>query len=413
MKHPSYGRLAAALAALLLAAALSGCASAQPEKQAVALCLAIDRLPDGQVRLSLQTPVSKGGMEGESADAPGYTLLAADGATFDEALALLHQALPYPPSFAQVRLVAVGLSYAQSDGLHELVLRLDELPGMRPTACVALCLGEGREYLQKQKPDMGLLLSKHLDERLMHLRELSLIPLEDLAALARCVRAGETPLRVPLCALNREILAEQEKKKQQQQSGGGSSGGGEANAAAFAPADAYWSDPAARSALAGSLPHQSDNPAEMYGAAVCATDGVLCLLTGRETQVLLALRGQRVECAVDSAGRSVWALLNGCERAVRLPSDGPMTLSARLRARFFWSEGGTPTDDPLPADGWEARDAMQTLREDADALLRKLTPLGLDGAGFAREAARCFATEQALVAYGFMARLADAETSVE
>ncbi len=474
--------ITAALISLALTLSLTGCSVAQPEKQALGLCVSIDRLADGRVRLALQAPVSKGGLAGEGAAEPGYTLLTADGATPDDALALLHQALPYPPSFTQTRLIVIGLAYAQSAGLHGIVGWLDALPGMRPEACVALCLGDGWTYLKEQKSDLGLLLSKHLDERLAHLRALGVIPDERLAALARRTRAGDEALCVPLCALNSKLLATQ---KESGGADGGASEAGGGDSPAFAgdaapygsPAESYWSDPAALSALAGTLPHQSENPAELYGAAVMGASGALCLLTGRETQALLALRGEEMQLEMDARGERVWARVTGCRwvadraegsaggvssqsgevsqsavaadrdagdgsqsAAYSQSADGAITASsdvsgesgqssaysqtsaraaapslvlrATLCARLHAASGPSAMGDELAADDWRARSAAEALRREAQALLDKLLPLGLDAFALRDSVAPWFATEQALAAYALGERLAGASAAV-
>lgn len=277
---------------------LTGCTFMTLERQVYPICLSVDATEEGGFRVGIQAPRSNTG------DAVSYEILTADGDDLEAALRVLSGAMPYPLNFSQIRLVIISYRLAATTPMRPLLRTLLELPSMRPSAYVSVALGNALDVLQYQRPDFGTRLSTHLTLLLDRTRDEDLLP---DSTLSYCVRelagSGCDPL-IGVCAVNAQLL-----KEQQKQSGGSSQGGGAGQGGgSAAPAAAMgepWSDALLPSGIvAGLIPHTSQNPVEYLGSVALSNGRVSGVLTADETQLLLRVSDQ-ARLRVSRAGESV------------------------------------------------------------------------------------------------------------
>ena len=336
---------------------LSGCSLVTLERQIYPICLSVDATDDGRFQLALQAPRSSG------SDDATYDIISATGDTLPDALRVLSASTPYPLNFSQIRLCLVGYRLAATTPLRPLLRTLMEQPTMRPTAYVSIAMGRALDVLEHQQPDFGMRLSTHLNLLLDRLQQELLLPDSTLSYCVRELSDDRCDLLIGLCAVNRQLLPEEDKAQQDSQSSGGSES---SSSPAFALGEPWSDELLPSNIIAGAISHTSPNPVEYLGAAAVSEGRVSGVLTADETQLCLRL--------LDTAD-------------IRAARDGQ-----RLQLQVL-----LPKEDPLAAE-------TQRIAE----LLSKLQTLDSDALRFGSACAMSFGTNAAWEQYNFRSRYAEA-----
>lgn len=177
---------------LLCLLLLPGCA-AQVELSMMAVCLGVDADADG-IALTVKSPDYTSGAK---EDKNGYTTLTAQGETWPRAVDALYAAAPVSLHFGQLREIVISRAAFEALPPEELLGYIDQLPGVRSHALVAVCPGTAREAVKAMEPVIGKRLSKYLDIALAHAEAEGSIPATSLSC---AVRDLSGPWRDPVLA---------------------------------------------------------------------------------------------------------------------------------------------------------------------------------------------------------------------
>lgn len=266
------------LALVLLAPLLVGCQSAQLDRKALCLMLAVDD-KDGKLALTAVFPKLTGGQDVKTE----YTTLAVTGDDMDTALEKLRIATPYQLCFEQLRLLALGESVAKED-ISGVVNSLCAIPRMRMNAAALVAGGEAGEFLEAIKPDFGNRVSKFLSFKLDKLARQGLTPRATLGGVQRELLSGRQDSLLMYGRVNENVKRQIESEEGKQ--------GGQGEQPAFSQA--------------GELLEKGDDAAEFYGACAMKDGSLARVLTGEEYRALQSamgkarLSGDNVVLAVDT-----------------------------------------------------------------------------------------------------------------
>ena len=361
---------------LLCAVLLSGCMSRQLEEQMLVIILGVDTPRADAVRLTVKVPsnaaADAGGQAGEAGEQMGYLLLEATGRTFSDAIELLSATTPRTLNFSQVREVVIGEEAAADAAFGDWLEDVYALPRMRPSAAVVVCRGEAKDFVEAQKPYVGIRLSRYIETTLSNYAGKGFVPTTTLGEALRDLRYGFRDPLLVCGGVNDFSRAENEP-----------------------PAHAL-------DEKAGELTRKSVNPVELFGAA--ATDGVSVsgLLTGHEMALLHLLLGSVQALSMEVSG-------------------APVSLFARAPAALAADTGASPVQlrvgllcdaHYLPGHEPDAEHIRQTLEKDVTALIRHLQAAGCDGLGFGNIAVRGFRTIPEWEAFDWRRQYQAAETDV-
>ena len=363
-------RQAAVLGLLLLCLALSGCSTRPLEEELLVIVLAVDQSETQEVLISIKVPGSASGGPQEDEEG-GYRHLEARGRSFPEAVTMLNAITPRPINFSQTREIIIGERMARQPDFAQLLRQIDALPRFRCSAAVIICRGEASAFAKAQKPFFGARLSRYAEATLVNYAGKGFTPKTTLCDGVRDLGYGYRDPLFILGAVN-DFSGEEENKGLKTQ--------------------------------AGALPRKSAEAVEMFGAA--ATDGV-CVrgyLSGYEMALLHLMEGHVEALSVqDTKGVPV-----------RVTARRPAALSVDLSARparltaQVYCEALYP-----PGESFDEPGLSQLLREDMEAVLRRMQAMGCDGAGFAGAAVRQFSTVQAWEGLNWRQVYAQAEVTVQ
>ncbi len=337
---------------------LCGCADRQVEEELLVIVLAIDQADSGKVSVAVKVPANSsaagGGSGGQEQDQAGYMQLEATGQSFSDAVSMLNATTPRQLNFSQVREIVIGEAAAKQPDFGPLLQQIDALPRFRCSAAVIICRGSALSFSEKQKPYVGMRLSRYAENTLANYAGKGFTPSTDLCSGVRDLGCGfRDPLFI-LGAVN-DFSASQAP--------------GENNSL---------------SAQAGFLPRKSAEPVETFGAA--ATDGV-CVsgcLTGYEMALIHLLQGHVEALSIQQNGTALH-ITSSFPAALRVDlSARPAVLGLSLQCSAQYPPGYAPDEEAL----------QNRLREDLTGLLRHLQALRCDGIGFGDAAVRQFLTVQ-------------------
>lgn len=186
-------------AILLMALCLTGCGRLQLEDRLLVISLGLDRLEDGQLEMTVQVPsASKGsGSEDKKAGgAGGYTLISVTGSDGREVAEALDAKSPHLLNFSHLRQVVFSYAVAESEDFEPLLKQIFRRHPVRSNAHVVVIEGGCKEFLKKQKPDIGEHLGKYLDTVMKNLIAKRYVPDATLALVVRDLSgsASDPPL---------------------------------------------------------------------------------------------------------------------------------------------------------------------------------------------------------------------------
>lgn len=354
---------------------LCGCSDKKVEEELLAIVLSVDQTDAGDMTVAVKVPVlssASGENQGGGGDASGYMQLEATGHSFTDAVSMLNATTPRPLNFSQVREIVVGEAAARRPDLGRILSQIDALPRFRCSAAVIVCRGEARRFSEKQKPYLGMRLSRYAENTLANYAGKGFTPSTDLCAAVRDWGGG---FRDPLLIL-----------------------GAVNDFSAPSTLDGENS----LSAQAGDLPRKSAEPVEMFGAA--ATDGVSVsgYLTGYEMALLHLLSGHVEALTLETNGVPLHITAEAPASIGVELNARPVTLKIDARCVIHYPAGSPPDEKAVSA----------RLENEIAAVIRHLQALRCDGVGFGAAAARRFLTVGQWEAFGWKQKYTEASLSV-
>ena len=352
---------------LIACLALCGCqVSGEVENQAYVLVMALDRTQDGALGLTVRIPSvgksdAKSG-DGEGTDSP-YLTFSVSGTSWPMAMDALQWATPRKINLSHIEMIVVSARLASEHDFPSLMNQLSDTPHLYTTACLVVCEGSAKAFLEAGKTVIGTRMSAELRTMLRQYAAQGYIPFTSLA---------------DTCYTANSIYADPV-----------AIWGFLANDASQAEGAAYLDE----------FPRVLDSPMtqRFYGAALFRNGVFIGRLSPPETALLGLIRGQRTPIAFGFRGKA-------CEltpaskprRNVEFRDDGT---DLTLRVRLYTSEG--LSHDEISA--------LEAAMEDAlSALIDRCQQLRCDPFGFAEIAARGFPTVQQWLACDWRDRFASA-----
>lgn len=370
------------LAALVFTLLLTGCQSVQLEKEVIVM--GIDKTELG-VGITVQIPkTAQGGSGGDGQEsqqkgASGYLVATAEGKDLPDAMSALLSSIPYSLSFAQLREIVIGEDIAWQGSLEPLLWQLLRTPTLRPTAAVLIALGDAKSFIEQQKPDFGMRMSKHVDTTMQNLAMSGMAPDCPLAIVVRHMTTHRRDPLVALCAVN-----EKASETFHQENG---------------------------NLRAGDIPRTGDNPAEVLGAAVLC-NGKLCdTLTGYEMQLMSALGGGSPTILLTIVDEPLAIRLRG-KASLRAAVGETLQLQVSLNVDVRKSALTNNLREEDVVGAAMQRKAANALQSDITALLTRLQQKSSDALGFGSVVAKAFLYDDQYEQYDFRSRYPTAQLVV-
>lgn len=149
------------LAAVFL---FTGCAqSGQPENQAIAISLSVDKTDTDEIQVAVQLPnfgkSGGGGESGSEQSGNSYILASGTASDFTEALNIMRSTIPRSLNLAQLKSVVVSQELAESDRFSALVSDMLLTNRLYSAAYFIVSLGSAKDLISAQQSSMGVHLS--------------------------------------------------------------------------------------------------------------------------------------------------------------------------------------------------------------------------------------------------------------
>ena len=341
---------------LLLAAGcllLSGCGGRKLEEELLVIVLAVDVDQNGDYTIGVKAPKNAASSGAQDDGQGGYLILEASGHSFSDAAAMLNAVTPRQLNYSQVREIVIGSEAARRDGLAVMLRQIDAMPRLRCSAALVVCREKAVDFIQAQKPYVGLRLSRYTEATVSNYAGKGFTPATTLCDAVRDMGGG---LRDPLLILGAVNPFSEEAALNREN-----------------PLDD----------TAGSLPRKSGEQVELFGAA--ATDGarVTGYLTGYDMALIHLIEGH-VEALVirDETEKPLHVLSHSPARLTVDLNANPVRLAVSLTCEVRY----------LPGDQPEEYAVAVRLQADITDLLSRMQGMGCDGLGFGHLAARQFLT---------------------
>lgn len=360
---------------LVLAALLCGCSQAHEiESIAFPVILGADLLEDGVIELTIQLPRasdSGGGQEEQGSSAPQYLIASATGATFADALAALELTVPRNLNLSQVKVLVVSEALARDARFREIVEQIVNIERFYTACYLAVCQGNMREFVEAQKPVIGMRVSLGLIAMFEHHSRrgyISKVSLADFYYASSSIYSD--PVAV-LCATTDEK-------------------------------EATPQEHALDGMMPDDVPAQSENKNVYVGTALFRDGTMVDTLDGLESCLLNALRGEAINFGY-SVGEQALALQAPGLTRVKVTADEAGEATIALELHFH---AGNDLDRSMFDVVAEA------VRQDILRLLARCQRLGVEPFGFAEHAATGFDTIDAWLEYDWPARFSRAKFDV-
>lgn len=388
-------RTVAAVLLIALALPLAGCWDRfELENQHFILTMGIDKRPGGGyvVTLQLAKPnVIAGGGEGggDSGTSAGGLIMSIESVSLVGAVHELETVSDRRLNFSHIKGILVGEEVAK-EGMAIELSSMSRFPQSRRSVFVGIVLGEAQEVLHQLHPIIESNPGKYIEEMLASHRYTGLLP---RSQLHNVLGEMENPTRdalVAIVAVNRMAIEQHE----------------------LEPSSGPL--PSEGNVYAGEHRRVGGIPIEFTGSAMMSGDRLVGLLTGRETQMALMLRGEfrRGFMSFAEPGgneRVVLDLRRGrnTETTVKWNGDEPeITVRVRLEAEIVEIHSEIDWSDPTLSQ--KLSDAVtEELKLLATDLIAKAQEAGADIFGFGDSIRLAFPTWNALTEYGWLARFPD------
>ena len=367
----------------------TGCALlVQPEHQAFAISLSVDKEDDGGLTIGVQIP-SIGGSAGESQGGGGgggggssgggggggggsdYAIYSATAASFPEALDLLRATMPSPLKLSELKSLIVSEKIARSDEFARLIEEVLFTYQMYGAATVVITTGKAKDFLKEQKPTIGTRLSTTVVASLEHFHQIGDVPPTSIFTLFDETR---TPYSDPIVALAANNSGQSQSLPEGQEGGG----------------------------YPGSLAREGGNKNEYMGSALIKDGKMVGILNGAQTRWLLMLRGEIDNTNEICQGKAVRVSLTEPPAYDMDLNASPLTLDVRLAL------------EAVPLTLMPDLDALSGLiRKDIQGLFDICQALNVEPLGIAGRVAWRFPTIADFTAYGFGDKFSNASIRVK
>lgn len=363
-----------ALAALilLLCTVLNGCAVfEQPENQAYAVSLALDRAENGELTLSVCTPNVAEGGEGGVSGTLAYPVFSATAPDLPQALDLLQATVPRPLELSQLKSIVLSQKLAQESGCKELIDQLMLTYRLHSAAYFIVTLGEARNVIENQKALIGTRLSVNVTTSLEHYHAKGYIP---SAHLADVYYGFNSFYSDPIAILSATADDQHFRAMQNGRMG---------------------------DALPGTLPRSGDNQNEYMGCALFDNQHMVGVLTGLECIWLEVLRGQVKQVAYVCQDESIQLAVERSPRiSIDISGEHPsIDIVLELTSASLIQQ---PNPDILG----------KLVQTDILSVIAKCQSLGVEPFDFAPRVAAQFPTTQAFEDYGWKQRFPEAPVNL-
>lgn len=345
---------------ILLCAALcllTGCASAfRLENQAHAIAMGID-YENGKMTITVQVPSFAGHAGGgkESEGASSYLLYSASGKDFPEAINILKASLPQNLNLTHLKSIVFSMDFSKSELFSDTIDIFMNMFSLSGNAVVIVCHESASEFINNQKPSIGIRLSQIVPSMLEYHADTGFIPEYTLSMLYSDMKGVYSTGACALAAAGGETEKDN---------------------------DRY---------LPGKLEREGKNKNEYMGAALFGREGVVLTLNGRETQLLNLLKGTDIRQA------------NFTE-----PDDLRLSIRKKPKVKVDASKSAPEIDitlylDLAPLTNMpNLQNVSEALKAEFRDLIYKCMQAKVDPFGFAEYAAMEFPTMREWVEYDWL-----------
>lgn len=260
------------------------------EDQAFILALGVDRGQGGYYDVSARIAIPRniapggGGGPGGGGDGGGKAsdLITVRAPTLEGALNLLGPLVGRRISIAHMVTVVIGEDVAR-EGVNPVLLGLLRFREARRTVLLNVALGTAREAMQKEEPPLDKDPARYVFKITETTRFNALVWESLLHTFSIATEALDRDPIALVKGINPKVSGRSADSGGQDQ--GPPTGGGSGDEGSF---------------RAGEMPRKGGNPVEALGVAVFRNDQMVGVLTGDETRILLAIRGE--------FGRSIFSI---------------------------------------------------------------------------------------------------------
>ena len=365
------------LIVMLLMILTTGCAySMQPEHQAYAISLSVDRHENGQLTLGIQVP-RIGGSPAVDEESPtgtpasSYAVFSATTPSFTECLDLLRATVPYSVRLSQLRSIVFGESLAREASFAQLVKEIAMTNYLNTSAIAIVCRANALNFLNEQHPAIGVRLSSSVVAELEHYHKNGYVPYTRLFDLFSSNNSIYSDSVLTLAATE--------------------------NPAKTTPLPAK----SMGEALPGALPRTGDNKNQYMGCAMMRNGQMVGELDGKLTQYLEILLHETGGLSYVSGGRGLSLSVKGRPHfSLNLRPDAiDITLTLDMTA--------TPLTD-LP----DLTILQRQIEEDLRTLITICQAHGVEPFKLSEYAAKHFLTVPEFIAYDFRDKFLHADVKI-
>lgn len=352
------GTVALFLLAICILVTLRG--GSDVEDQAFVLTMGIDRDAEGMLHVTLQLPAaqegnSNGGGSGETTEESNYQIIESKANTYIDALEIIRASTPREMNFSQLLQVIVSEDLAGEADFLKLLDSILTTKAIRQSAALVVCSGKASDFINAQKPFLGIRLSANIRTSLELHSEQGIIPLTELGKASRMMRYEGAWSDVLLTHASMNPNSNDQTVQDE---------GEELNT------------------QPGMVSYIQEDTTQYLGAVVVADGRMAGSITGMEMQLITYMQGKTFEMTMYVDG-SYYQVTERWPVSVSVDMSEPqwrLHVKGRIHARLIT---GNPVD---------AQRIQEVFGEYLLALLQKLQALGADPVGFEGKAIRSVST---------------------
>ena len=404
------------LCLLLIGLTSGGCAlTQQPEHQAYAVCMGIDRAKDGGLELWVQVPTIGGSSsdEGGSSDASKYELFSAAGENIPIALDLLRSTMPSRLQLSLIKSIIVAEEVARTESFRDIVDQLTMTYRIYGSAAVIITRGTAKQFLEAQKPSIGIRLSTSVMAALEQYHSSGYVPLNTLYGLFCADHSIYSDPVLTLAATgpggeeNGGERGSGGEEGQDGQSQGGSSDGqpgglsGEGQPPS-PPSEGTGPMSDQGDSYPGNLPRTGPNKNQYMGCALMRDGQMVGMLDGESSRWLSILRQDVTSISYQVQGRSIQLSLNGRPKIVMDMKPEGMSVNVELAFNSY---------ELIKQPDSDAIEAQVT--KDIQEMFTQCQQAGVEPLNLAELAAIHFSTAQSFTDYRFRDKFCQAPVTIK
>ncbi len=233
---------------------------ANVEEQAFIISMALDRMPEGKLLVSIQvpTPAANSGEGSGGSSSSAYAVLSADAEDYRSALETLRVSLPHILNFSQLNQLVISQELAEEPAFLDMFREVMATQGIRHSASLVIARESAKDFVTALQPFLDVRLSTSINTYMDSLKERGVIPDSPIGEVIRQIDGAWCDVIVPYAAhvgMHRDELTEEEE---------------------ISPLDT----------LPGDLRYTGKPDVEYLGAAVFHDGRMVGTLTGLEVQLV-------------------------------------------------------------------------------------------------------------------------------